>query len=70
MNALLDDLISKLKEKYPDASPEQTAWDTLTRLEENIKAFESSRLLFEASSILRSNAEIIIILSSLQEMRF
>jgi len=29
-----------LKTKYPEATPEQTAWDTLTRLEENLKGLE------------------------------
>ena len=30
-----------VKKKYPESPPEQTAWDTLTRLEENLGSLES-----------------------------
>jgi len=33
---------SAAKAKYPRETPEQTAWDTLTRLEENLKALEKA----------------------------
>ena len=39
----LDKMIRKVKLKFPVATPEQTAWDTLTRLEENLKALESAQ---------------------------
>ena len=32
-----------IKQKYPETTPEQTAWDTLTRLEENLKFLEKFR---------------------------
>jgi recombinational DNA repair ATPase RecF len=31
-----------VKEKYPESTPEQTAWDMLTRLEENLRSVESA----------------------------
>ncbi len=31
-----------LKAKYPEATPQQVAWDVLTRLEENVKAMEGA----------------------------
>jgi len=37
----------KAKDKYPVTSPEQDAWDTLTRLEENLKALEEANEAFE-----------------------
>ena len=30
------------KEKFPESTPQQTAWDLLTRLEENLKDLESA----------------------------
>jgi energy-coupling factor transporter ATP-binding protein EcfA2 len=36
----LGDWLVDLRAKYPKASPEQTAWDSLTRLVENLKALE------------------------------
>jgi energy-coupling factor transporter ATP-binding protein EcfA2 len=38
----LDRLHRALSEKYPESTPEQIAWDTLTRLEENLKAVEEA----------------------------
>ena len=32
-----------VKDRYPQIRPEQTAWDTLTRLEENLKALENAK---------------------------
>jgi hypothetical protein len=47
----LNGFSSALKAKYPESTPEQTAWDTLTRLEENLKALErAEKLLGEAES--------------------
>ncbi len=37
----LTSIESGVKAKYPESTPEQTAWDTLTRLEENLRVLES-----------------------------
>lgn len=43
----LDMFVKDVKSKFPEATPEQTAWDTLTRLEENLKALEFARQQLE-----------------------
>lgn len=45
LNRAMTDLIAR----YPEASPEQTAWDSLTRLEENFKALESAQASYEGA---------------------
>ena len=48
----LSDVRDKIREKYPEASPEQKAWDMLTRFEENEKAIETARKsLFQTERI-------------------
>lgn len=47
----LDKFIQDVKSKFPEATPEQTAWDTLTRLEENLKALELAQLQVEKSNL-------------------
>ncbi len=32
-----------VKKKFPESTPEQTAWDTLTRLEENLRSVETAK---------------------------
>lgn len=49
---LLDRIHSTVSAKYPPATPEQTAWDTLTRLEENFKAIEKAWRVSEKPGIL------------------
>jgi len=34
---------SLVKEKFPETTPEQNAWDNLTRLEENLKIYEKAK---------------------------
>lgn len=36
-------ILNDIKAKFPAATPEQTAWDTLTRLEENLKVLEAAQ---------------------------
>lgn len=45
-----------LEKKFPRSSPEQDAWDTLTRLEENIKAIESSEKEYNNSKLFEKRA--------------
>jgi len=39
---VLGNIEKGVKEKFPESTPEQTAWDTLTRLEENLRSVESA----------------------------
>lgn len=49
--AALDKALAAAKLRFPDATPEQTAWDTLTRLEENLKALESAQLQLKGRNL-------------------
>lgn len=64
---LIADVQSQLRARYPEATPEQTAWDTLTRLEENIKALEAALLAYRNAETGASRAEVL--LSSFVEAR-
>ena len=44
-------IMAVVKSKYPESTPEQTAWDTLTRLEENLKGLEKAEAGFSAAAI-------------------
>ncbi len=43
LEVILDNIYSLAIEKSPEPSEEQTAWDNLTRLEENLKNYERSK---------------------------
>jgi energy-coupling factor transporter ATP-binding protein EcfA2 len=58
---------SVVKTKYPETTPEQTAWDTLTRLEENLKALESAEDGFESAELSQKRA--VILLEAFQRAR-
>lgn len=45
-----------LQEKFPKTTPEQTAWDTLTRLEENIKAVDLAEKNYSNSKLFEKRA--------------
>ena len=49
-----------VKAKYPEATPEQTAWDTLTRLKENLKALESAETSFKNAELSQERANILL----------
>lgn len=57
---VVDRILSTVKEKYPETTPEQTAWDTLTRLEENLKALERAIADHEAAQISLKRASILV----------
>jgi len=44
---------------YGAPSPEQTAWDKLNRLEENLKYYEENIILYEKVKKARDNAEVL-----------
>ncbi|MBW1932807.1 MAG: AAA family ATPase [Deltaproteobacteria bacterium] len=51
---------SAVKAKNPKVTPEQTAWDTLTRLEENLKALEKAQSIFENATLSYQRASILL----------
>ena len=51
---------STIKAKYPETTPEQNAWDTLTRLEENLKALESAESSFESTELYHKRASLLL----------
>ena len=53
-------VLEVVKAKFPKATPEQTAWDTLTRLEENLKALELAKHQFEQSSLWKARAGLLL----------
>jgi energy-coupling factor transporter ATP-binding protein EcfA2 len=56
----LADTYIKVKEKFPETTPEQTAWDTLTRLEENLKALEKSQTELANALIAYTRANTLV----------
>jgi recombinational DNA repair ATPase RecF len=56
---LLYKILATLSEKFPKSSIEQTAWDILTRLEENIKAIELSEIEYSNSKFLAKRANTL-----------
>jgi energy-coupling factor transporter ATP-binding protein EcfA2 len=55
----LKSVLSNAKDKYPESTPEQTAWDTLTRLEENLKVLERAEKEFQAARLSYQRATIL-----------
>ena len=53
-------ILSAVKTKFPEATPEQTAWDTLTRLEENIKALEKAEAEHQATKVSLQRASVLV----------
>jgi recombinational DNA repair ATPase RecF len=43
ISEVLANIEKTLKEKYPESTPEQTAWDMLTRLKENLGSIETAQ---------------------------
>jgi hypothetical protein len=56
---ILQSILLKAKKHFPESTPEQTSWDSLTRLEENIKAFDSAKLEFLNAQITSSRADVL-----------
>jgi len=49
-----------VKAKYPKTTPEQNAWDTLTRLEENLKALEIAETGLNNADASRKRANMLL----------
>lgn len=56
----LERIHSVARAKYPETTPEQDAWDTLTRLEENLKALESAETTFKNVELPQERANILL----------
>jgi len=48
------------KGKYPVATPQQNAWDMLTRLEENMKALEGAENMFRKAELSEKRASLLL----------
>jgi recombinational DNA repair ATPase RecF len=55
-----NNILNTVRSKFPEATPEQTAWDLLTKLEENLKALESAEAELEIVSGLNQKASILL----------
>jgi hypothetical protein len=51
IDRFLDTASGVVKAQFPEATPEQTAWDTLTRLEENLKALETAQQQYNSCEL-------------------
>ena len=56
----LEILINKARKSTPEPSKEQTAWDTLTRLEENLKTYHKAKINFIESQESYEKSEILL----------
>lgn len=57
---ILTNVHKAVKAKYPETTPEQNAWDSLTRLEENLKALESAESKFKNAKLSEKRANILL----------
>jgi hypothetical protein len=64
---IFEHLLTTIKDEYPETRPEQTAWDTLTRLEENLKALEAAQDAFGQVQVFVKRSGLV--LTSYQEAR-
>jgi len=53
-------ILNTVRSKFPEATPEQTAWDLLTKLEENLKVLESAKAELQIVSRLNQKARILL----------
>ena len=60
LQVILDNIYSAAIEISPEPSEEQTAWDNLTRLEENLKNYEKSTIDCKKSFESYKNGEILL----------
>ena len=51
---------SVIKAQYPETTQEQTAWDTLTRLEEHLKGLESAETSFNRAELHQKRASLLL----------
>ena len=59
IESVVEDILIFLKERFPQTTPEQNAWDTLTRLEENIKAIDLAESNHTHAMLLEKRAMLL-----------
>lgn len=52
-------VLATIKAKFPEATPEQNAWDILTRLEENLKVFENAKTKLASAVVMDKRGKIL-----------
>jgi len=57
VDAIFEKFEEEIKTLFPEATPEQTAWDNLTKLTERVKSVEDCQSVFEDASIILDRAE-------------
>jgi recombinational DNA repair ATPase RecF len=60
ISATLTQVHSAIKAKYPETTPEQTAWDTLTRLEETLEALEGAEDRLKSAQLHQKRANLLL----------
>lgn len=59
MDAILDNFEKEIEKLFPEATPEQTAWDNLTKLTERIRLVEEGQFELSRTATVRSRATIL-----------
>lgn len=67
LKEISESIVNAVRLKFPEATPEQTAWDILTKLEENLKVLESSKMEYQVTIQLHQKANLL--LEKFQESR-
>ncbi len=57
---VLDEVQAAIKEKYPDTTPEQTAWDILNKLEEDLKILDSAEQDYRRNDLFAKRASTLL----------
>jgi hypothetical protein len=60
ISATLAHVQSAIKAKFPESTLEQTAWDILTRLEENLKGLESAESSLKSTLLYQKRASLLL----------
>ncbi|MBA7577689.1 DNA replication and repair protein RecF [subsurface metagenome] len=60
LDAALKEFEEEIKKLFPEATPEQTAWDNLTKLVERIKIIEESQLTYENTLMILNRATALV----------
>ena len=57
---ILSQISSTIKRRYPEITMEQTSWDTLTRLEENLKVLENAEKNLKSAELNNQRARFLL----------
>ncbi len=59
MDTILDNFKAEVKKLFPEATPEQTAWDNLTKLTERVRLVEDGQLEVNTTAIILNRATVL-----------